>query len=191
MSSKAIAASLESIYLPLLNVHAFPKAALQLTLQSNTSGSSSLNYSSMAARATCVNAATLAIMDGGSVDLLGVPVACSIAVVPSRPRSKRYDFDASYVTLDGTAPQQGDKQDDEEEEQGGVTMILDPTLEEETMAKSTFVFAWAFGAGLGQAGSKSTPGECVYTESQGAFDDVQVSPRSFCYCVDSAEACLV
>lgn len=67
----------------------------------------------MAARATCVNAATLAIMDGGSVDLLGVPVACSIAVVPSRPKSKRYDFDASYVTLDGTSAEQADDENDD------------------------------------------------------------------------------
>lgn len=123
----------------------------------------------MAARATCINAATLAIMDGGSVDLLGVPVACAIAVVPSRPRSKRYDFDASYVTLDGTTP---NEDDEDEEDEGGVTMILDPTLEEEQIAKSRFVFAWAFGAGLGQKGSGS---ENVYLESEGAFDNVQVS----------------
>lgn len=49
-------------------------------------------------------------------------------------------------------------------------MILDPTLDEEKIAKSRFVFAWAFGAGLGQNGS-----ECVYTENEGSFDNKQVS----------------
>lgn len=73
------------------------------------------------------------------------------------------------MTLDGTTAD-GDVEDEEDE--GGLTMILDPSLEEEKIAKSRFVFAWAFGAGLGQKGSGS---ENVYLESEGAFDNVQVS----------------
>jgi hypothetical protein len=173
VSSKAISASLEAIYLPLLNLHAYPKSSLQLTLQSNTSGSSSLNYTSMGARAACVNAATLAILDAGSIDMLGVPVACAIAVVPNRPRSTRYDFDASYVELDERS---GAPIDDENEDDEEVTMILDPSLEEEKAAKSRFVFSWAFGSGLGQQQSAGldSEAECVHLEGEGSFDDVQV-----------------
>ena len=107
--------------------------------------------------------------------MLGVPVACAIAVVPTRPKSRRYDFDASYVGLDGESNDVENEEDDEEEE---VTMILDPSLEEEKMAKSKFVFSWAFGSGLGRPNGTgpNSEAECVYTESEGSFDDVQVSP---------------
>ena len=106
--------------------------------------------------------------------MLGVPVACAIAVVPTRPKSRRYDFDASYVGLDGESSEAADDEDDEEEE---VTMILDPSLEEEKLAKSKFVFSWAFGSGLGKPNGTgpNSEAECVYTESEGSFDDVQVS----------------
>lgn len=129
----------------------------------------------MAARAASINAATLAILDAGSIDMLGVPVACAIAVVPTRPKSRRYDFDASYVGLDGESTDVENEEDDEEEE---LTMILDPSLEEEKLAKSKFVFSWAFGSGLGKPNGTgpNSEAECAYTESEGSFDDVQVSP---------------
>jgi hypothetical protein len=131
----------------------------------------------MSARAASINAATLAILDAGSVDASGVALACSIAVVPTNPKSRSYDFSASYVTLD---PMQVDDTAEDDNEDEEMTMILDPAWEEEKMAVSKFAIAWAFGNGLSYESGKgeNAQAECVYLESEGSFDDVQVSTTS-------------
>lgn len=97
--SKAVAASLEPVFLPFISSHAHPKTVLQLTLQS-TSSSSTLNYTSMAGRAACVNAASLAMLDAGSINMTAVPVAIAIAAVPTVPRTARWNTSASYVPFE-------------------------------------------------------------------------------------------
>lgn len=172
-SSKALAASLEPIFLPLLSSHSHPKTLLQLTLQS-TSSFSTLNYTSMSTRAACINAATLAILDAGSVNSIAVPVAVAVAAVPTVERRRRWDPEASYVPFE-----EGEEESDEDDDDEELTLILDPTPEEEKKAKSKFVVAWAFGAGMsrkGEASEDEKEAECALIESSGSFDEVIVSP---------------
>lgn len=114
------------------------------------------------------------------MDLKGVPVACAIAMVPTVPRETRYDPDASYMAVDATMAAENDDDDDDDDDER-VTMLLDPTFDEERQAKASFVIAWAFGQGLAtnrDESGKDPEAECVLMESEGAFDQIQVSLTS-------------
>ncbi len=179
--SKALATAVENVYTSLLYLHLFPRSLLQLNIQSlSPSHISSPSLSQVvpfAARAAAVNACTLAILDAGSVGMRGMIVAVSIAVL-----SESTLTDPRYRSvLESTA-------DDED------VFVLDPTVEEEGRASSKHVAAWIFGSGVGslpvpgEDGEQedeemqrkpegSAESECVYLESEGAFDSVTVGRR--------------
>lgn len=154
---------------PLLLLHLYPRALLQLTLQTVSSPSTAfslptstdplLNSNSdsdstnkgkgkargvatgASERAATINAAMLAFVDAG-VQCRGMLVAVAVAFLPRPPPC-----------------------DEEEEEE----MVLDPTPEEEEQATSTHVFAFSFGVGVG-----GTEGTCVGIDSTGTFSEDQV-----------------
>lgn len=106
--------------------------------------------------------------------MTAVPVAVAVAAVPTVERSRRWDTEASFVPFEEGVDEQDAEEDDDEE----VTLVLDPTAEEEKKAKSRFVIAWAFGAGMERKGGESADGkeaECALIESDGSFDEVVVS----------------
>lgn len=109
----------------------------------------------------------------------GVPVAVGIAAVPTDGKGKQRAYD--------------DVEEDQEMEEVSyadedVTLVLDPTRNEEQNASARFCFGWAFGAEF--ANEKARTGEdaeenqdedaeCIYVESDGEFDATTVS-SAFC-----------
>lgn len=81
------------------------------------------------ARAAAINSASLAILSASSVSLRAIPVAVSLALLPSRS--------SSFASSDSD------------------TVVLDPSLEEETAAGARFGFGWAVGSGISTVGGKS------------------------------------
>ncbi|BGP42882.1 exosome non-catalytic core subunit rrp46 [Rhodotorula kratochvilovae] len=162
---KAAEATLSSLLAPLILLHLYPRALLQLTFQTVSSPSTTFSTAfstdpalaaadakgkgkgkatgagaGAAEKAARVNAAMLALVDGG-VQTRGMLVAVAVAFLPS-PSAE----------------------DDEEEE-----MRLDPTPQEELDAASTHVFAFSFGQGVG-----GTEGACVGVDSVGTFSEEQL-----------------
>jgi exosome complex component RRP46 len=130
----------------------------------------------VSSRAVAINAASLSILNAGSIGMKGVPVAVGIAAVPTHGKGKQRAYD--------------DVEEDEEIEEVSyadkdVTLVLDPTRNEEQNASARICFGWAFGAefssGKGRAGqggeeNQDEDAECIYVESDGEFDAVTVSP---------------
>ncbi|TNY23904.1 exosome non-catalytic core component [Rhodotorula diobovata] len=161
--------TLASLLAPLILLHLYPRALLQLTLQTVSSPSTAFTAplstdpllgagaeaggdkngkgkgkargtgAGAAEKAARINAAVMALVDGG-VQLRGMLVAVAVAVVP--------------VTVS----------DDDEEE-----LRLDPTPQEELASTSTHVFAFSFGQGVGGA-----EGTCVGVDSVGSFAEDQL-----------------
>ena len=130
-----------------------------------------MSGTSFASRAAGLNAATLAILDAGSIALRAVPIAVALAVLPS----------GLIVNGDGNGGG------------GRGVLVVDPDLEEEQRATSRHVFGWAFGAGISTAPvTKSSEGEVdqgmevddelgegaeselVWAESEGSFSRKEV-----------------
>jgi hypothetical protein len=124
------------------------------------------------ARAAAINAATLAVLDNGSVGMKGTVFAVAIAVL--RPRANHYQYSDIPVEENGT---------------GETLFVLDPTPEEELQAKSRYIVGWVFGAGIPAVSSRAVPddedeemdqqerpaeikSECVHLESEGDSDAV-------------------
>ncbi|WRT65147.1 uncharacterized protein IL334_002089 [Kwoniella shivajii] len=162
--SRALITTLESIYPSVLKLSSHPRSLIQIIVQSlsssSTSSTSSFNtYNTpsvyidtdaseegepntwpkpknqssfpleevsspiasytFASRSASINASTLAILSNGSIPMTSLPISISVACI------------------DSTQGQQvkGD-------------LIVDPTVEEESRAKSRFAFAWAFGKNI-------------------------------------------
>ncbi|GAA5907016.1 hypothetical protein JCM8208_004488 [Rhodotorula glutinis] len=172
-ASRAAESTLASLLAPLILLHLYPRALLQLTLQTVSLPStafstplstdpSSLSSSSTspatdpkgkrkargtglgaAEKAARINAAMLSLVDAG-VQTRGMLVAVAVAVVPLSPS--------------------GEDDDDEEEE-----LRLDPTQHEELASTSTHVYAFSFGQAVGGA-----EGTCVGVDSVGSFSQDQL-----------------
>ncbi|WVQ83820.1 hypothetical protein IAT38_005964 [Cryptococcus sp. DSM 104549] len=84
-----------------------------------------------AARAAGVNAASLALLDAGSVPIRAVVVAVAVALMGGGAGAGKF----------GGAEGEG-------------VLVLDPTVEEEARARARFGFGWAFGEGVSLAGGK-------------------------------------
>jgi hypothetical protein len=183
-SSKALAAALHTVYSALLFLHAFPRSLVQLSVQSlSPSAITSPSLSQVipfSARAAAINAATLAVLDNGSVGMKGTVFAVAIAVL--RPRANHYQYSDIPVEENGTEE---------------TLFVLDPTPEEELQAKSRYIVGWSFGAGIPAVSSGAVPddedeemdlqerpaeikSECVHLESEGDFDAVTVSALLSC-----------
>jgi exosome complex component RRP46 len=194
--SRALEASLVSSLTPLLALSQHPRSLIQIVIQSLSSPATTyhtapppdsddplthswpessstsaeisaptpLGSLSFAERASALNAAALAILDAGAVSLRAVPIAVSLAYVP----------EAMYLDTTG----QGG-------EERKVSLMVDPSAEEEGNASGRFVFGWAFGEGVstGQkqrgedvdmGGKESGEAELVWVESEGSFTKAQV-----------------
>ncbi|TXT13468.1 hypothetical protein VHUM_00835 [Vanrija humicola] len=168
--SHALISALDGVFSPLLALSAFPRALLQLVVQSLTpayaphpaplaedrgvswppaefaevSKPAPLGASTFAARAAAINAATLAALHAGSVGMRAVPFAVALA------------------SVDGE-------------------LLLDPSADEEAAASARFGFAWAFGTGISSAaGAMELDGEedeaeLVWAEAEGEFSKDEVS----------------
>lgn len=167
---KAAESTLSQLFAPLILLHLYPRALIQLTLQTISSPSTTFTkpFSTdpslqvdakgkgkeleaprgtgvgAGEKAARINAAMMALVDAG-VQCRGMLVAVAIAFVPVQ---------------DGEA-------DDEE-------MRLDPTPAEEEDATSTHVFAFSFGQGVG-----GTEGTCAGVDSVGTFSEDQVRNLHF------------
>ncbi|GAA5992160.1 hypothetical protein JCM10908_001796 [Rhodotorula pacifica] len=168
---KAIEATLTSLLTPLILLHLYPRALLQLTLQTVSSPSTAFSIPTStdpllnagkgkgkaipppprgvaiaaSERAATINAAMMALVDAG-VQCRGMLVAVAVAFLPSRTN----------------ASQTADEAEEEE-------MILDPSPAEEDQATSTHVFAFLFGVGVG-----GTEGTCVSIDAVGTFTEDQL-----------------
>ncbi|KAJ9122525.1 hypothetical protein QFC22_001954 [Naganishia vaughanmartiniae] len=181
--SKALAAGLHTIYHSLLDLRSHPRTRTTLTVQSLNSSQSASQPLYVSSRAVSINAATLSILNAGSIGIKGVPVAIGVATVSKNGKGKQRSY---YDDVPEDKQMEEDSEEDKE-----VTLVLDPTRSEEQNAKARFCFGWAFGAGLssdtpasdrmdqGDGGSRETEhdteAECVYVESDGVFDAVTVS----------------
>lgn len=169
--SRALEDALRGAFEPLLTLHRFPRALVQLVVQNLTPGSapSSSQRSwdeekvvswpptspsapreggapigpsgGMVPRAAAFNAASLAALHAGSVGMRAVPLAVGVAIVDG-------DF------------------------------VVDPSAEEEAEASARFGFGWAFGAGVAAAADRMDEDEeeveVVWTEAEGTFTRQQV-----------------
>ncbi|KAJ9094117.1 hypothetical protein QFC19_008069 [Naganishia cerealis] len=182
-SSRALAAGMHSIYHSLLDLRSHPRTRTTLTVQSLNSSQSQSQPLYVSSRAVAINAATVSILNAGSIGIKGVPVAIGIAAVSKNGKGKQPSY---YDDVPADEQMQEESEEDQE-----VTLILDPTRSEEQNAKARFCFGWAFGAGLssdtrpsdsmdegeggGRESDNDTEAECVYLESDGEFDEVTVS----------------
>ncbi|SCV74466.1 BQ2448_8105 [Microbotryum intermedium] len=158
-ASKSHEAMLRSLLSPLIQLHQYPRSLIQLTLQTlsapstsfqstidpstPSSSSSSLSSSTLIGASelsTLINASTCALLDAG-INLKGMLFSIAVAFLP-----------------DPEQGQAGTKKRSNE-------IRLDPTPMEESIAASTHVFAFSFGAGVGEE-----VGECTGIESKGNFD---------------------
>lgn len=177
-SSKALGAGLYTIYHPLLDLRAHPRTRTTLTVQSLNSAQPASQPLYVSSRAAAINASTLAILNAGSIGMKGVPVAVGIASVPTHGKGKQRAYD------DVEEDQQMEEVSYEDKD---VTLVLDPTRNEEQKASARFCFGWAFGSEFSsgrRTGGKGAEqenqdedAECIYVESDGEFDTVTVSPR--------------
>ena len=117
-------------------------------------------------------------------------MAVAIAVVPTHGKGKQRAYD------DIEEDQQMEQMTNGDED---VTLILDPTRNEEQNSVARFCFGWAFGQEFtnGVPGEKGESGageteqdeeaECVYLESDGKFDGDTVSLATQTICVTALE----
>lgn len=178
-SSKSLAAGLYTIYHPLLDLRAHPRTRTTLTVQSLNSAQPPSQPLYVSSRAAAINASTLSILNAGSIGMRGVPMAVAIAVIPIHGKGKQRAYD--------------DVEEDQQMEQvangdDNVTLVLDPTRNEEQSSVARFCFGWAFGQEFSSAAPKEKghrersdeeeqdeEAECVYLESDGEFDGATVS----------------
>ncbi|GAA5995527.1 exosome complex component RRP46 [Rhodotorula paludigena] len=166
---RAAEATLSQLLTPLVLLHLYPRALVQLSLQTVSLPSTTFSKpfstdpalappedvkgkgravppprgtgAGAAEKAARLNAAMLALVDAG-VQCRGMLVAVAVAILP--------------------AP--GSDNDDDEQE-----LRLDPSQEEEVESLSTHVFAFSFGQGVG-----GTEGTCVGVDSVGTFSEDQL-----------------
>ena len=177
-SSKAMAAGLYTIYHPLLDLRAHPRTRTTLTVQSLNSAQPPSQPLYASSRAAAINASTLSILNAGSIGMRGVPMAVAIAVVSSHGKGKQRAYDD--VEEDEQMEQVANVDDD-------VTLVLDPTRNEEHNSIARFCFGWAFGQEFssgaprekgdrgGTEEEQDEEAECVFVESDGEFDGATVS----------------
>ncbi|KAI5452142.1 hypothetical protein NCC49_001080 [Naganishia albida] len=169
-SSKSLAAGLHTLYHSLLDLRTHPRTRTTLTVQSLNSAQPPSQPLYVSSRAVALNSSTLAILNAGSIGMKGVPVAVGIAAVPTDGKGKQRAYD--------------DVEEDQEMEEVSyadedVTLVLDPTRNEEQNASARFCFGWAFGAEFANEKARTEEdaeenqdedAECIYVESDGEFD---------------------
>lgn len=168
-TSRALISTLEGVFAPLLALSAFPRALVQLVVQSLTpayaphpsslsegrqavwppaefeqaGAAAPLGGSTFAARAAAINAASLSALHAGSIGMRAVPFAVALA------------------SVDGE-------------------LLLDPSAEEEAAATARFGFGWAFGTGISSAkgaievDGEEAEAELVWAEAEGEFSKDEV-----------------
>ncbi|GAA6036339.1 hypothetical protein JCM8097_001674 [Rhodosporidiobolus ruineniae] len=172
-ATRAQELTLRQLLTPLILLHLYPRALLQLTLQTVSSPSTAFSKpfstepsllsssddlkgkgkgrekpqgvgAGAGEKAARVNAAMMALVDAG-VQCRGMLVAVAVAFLPS--------------------PSSSPSSSNEEEEE----LRVDPSPAEEEQATSTHIFAFSFGVGVGGA-----QGTCVGVDSVGSFSEAQL-----------------
>lgn len=163
---------------PLLLLHLYPRALLQLTLQTVSSPSTAFSLPTSTSTDPLLNSDSDSDSDSvkkgkkGKGKARGVATGASeraatinaalLAFVDAGVQCRGMLVAVAVAFLPRPPPH-----DQEEEE--GEEMVLDPTPEEEEQATSTHVFAFSFGVGVG-----GTEGTCVSIDSTGTFSEDQV-----------------
>lgn len=171
---KAIEATLTSLLTPLLLLHLYPRALLQLTLQTVSSPSTAFSlptstdpllnsdsdsYSDSVKKGKGQKGKARGVATGASERAATINAAM-LAFVDAGVQCRGMLVAVAVAFLPRPPPH-----DEEEEEE----MVLDPTPEEEEQSTSTHVFAFSFGVGVG-----GTEGTCVSIDSTGTFSEDQV-----------------
>ncbi|KAG0149596.1 hypothetical protein CROQUDRAFT_669117 [Cronartium quercuum f. sp. fusiforme G11] len=172
-STKSVGQSIRAFLSPLLHLDLYPRSLIQINLQtlskpserwsSFSSEESRIGFGegeSVAERATLMNAASVALVDGG-VGMCGVGVSVAVAVLRQR-LVKRIDLE-------------------EDDEQEGWVALLDPSPREEAEALSVHLVGYRFGGETEQASApildqvQKSHGEMCFCESYGRFDQIQLN----------------
>jgi exosome complex component RRP46 len=148
-------------------LHTWPKAAVPS--QAISAPSTQISFSE---RAAALNAASLAILDSGSIASSGVLVAVSTALVGARANAYAY---VDTADANGSGAEEA------------LELIMDPTPEEEERAVARYGIAWAFGKGLSTVkkedgaqsgmqhdGDEEKEAAVCWVESEGRFSREQV-----------------
>lgn len=182
---------------PIINLHDYPRSLVQINLQTLSKPSDRWSRAlttasstdqdrlgevdeddeeylecdeseSVAEKAALLNAASVALVDGG-IAMRGVAVAVAVAIVSKKClRRIRQEEEDMSMQVDGDANLKW-------------VTLLDPSPREEAQAKSVHLVGYCFG---GQPGPSTEPvlnhvqqsrGEMSFCESQGRFDKSQVS----------------
>ncbi|GAA5964307.1 hypothetical protein JCM8115_006063 [Rhodotorula mucilaginosa] len=173
---KAIEATLTSLLTPLLLLHLYPRALLQLTLQTVSSPSTAFSLPTTTdpllhsdsdsdsnpmkkgkGKGKARGVAT------GAGERAATINAAMLAFVDAGVQCRGMLVAVAVAYLPRPPPP------DAKEEEGEEEMVLDPTPEEEELATSTHVFAFSFGVGVG-----GTEGTCVGIDSTGTFSEDQL-----------------
>ena len=173
---KAIEATLTSLLTPLLLLHLYPRALLQLTLQTVSSPSTAFSLPTTTdplLHSDSDSDSNPMKKGNGKGKARGVATgageraatinAAMLAIVDAGVQCRGMLVAVAVAYLPRPPPP------DAKEEEGDEEMVLDPTPEEEELATSTHVFAFSFGVGVG-----GTEGTCVGIDSTGTFSEDQV-----------------
>jgi exosome complex component RRP46 len=174
---KAIEATLTSLLTPLLLLHLYPRALLQLTLQTVSSPSTAFSLptttdpllhsdsdsdSNPMKKGKGKKGKARGVATGAGERAATINAAM-LAFVDAGVQCRGMLVAVAVAFLPRPPPP------DAKEEEGEEEMVLDPTPEEEERATSTHVFAFSFGVGVG-----GTEGTCVGIDSTGTFSEDQV-----------------
>lgn len=166
---------------PLILLHLYPRALLQLTLQTVSAPSTAFSVPTstdpaLNGAASPLSGSSSGIKGKARARPRGVATgageraatinAAMMAFVDAGVQCRGMLVAVAVARLPRRTPSDTANEDEEE-------MVLDPSPEEEDSATSTHVFAFSFGVGVG-----GTEGTCVSIDSVGTFseDQVRVSP---------------
>ncbi|GAA5873803.1 hypothetical protein JCM3774_000687 [Rhodotorula dairenensis] len=175
--TRAIEATLASLLTPLILLHLYPRALLQLTLQTISAPSTAfskptstdpslLSDDSAAAdkgKATRAPRSPPRGVVTGAGERAATINAAMMAFVDAGVQCRGMLVAVAVAFLPRHRPNTRHENEDGEE------MVLDPSPEEEDNATSTHVFAFSFGVGVGE-----TEGTCVSIDSVGTFSEDQL-----------------
>ncbi|BGP57690.1 hypothetical protein JCM8202_005473 [Rhodotorula sphaerocarpa] len=193
---KALEATLAALLTPLILLHLYPRALLQLTLQTistpSTSFTTPTNNSAFVALDPEPEASS---GDAGSDGKGKGKGKATAATVPPRPRGVATGASERAATINAAMmalvdsgvqcrgmlvavavaclppppPPSSSSTGSSGPDPGEDEMVLDPTPAEEEQATSTHLFAFSFGVGVG-----GTEGTCVSVDSVGTFSEDQL-----------------
>lgn len=172
--SRAIEDALRGAFEPLLSLHRFPRALVQLVVQNLTPSAAAtstrnenewseekqVSWPASSAPSSSSEKAPIG-PSGGMVSRAAAFNAASLAALHAGSVGMRaVPLAVAVALVDGE-------------------FVVDPTGEEEAEAEARFGFAWAFGAGVAAAADRmdeeDEEAEIVWTEAEGAFTRQQVS----------------